>query len=158
MNLLPVAHKNEYRYFGSKRILLNAVLVLVTVFTLAAYAQRSKIDPLEAGLPGKYAELSLLNVRQDVKQILEKQAMVVDAFQVLIDEDKALSANMVIALKYLSNAVPENFEVTNLILDKDVAGYAMDDSVRAKLTAQDNPMFIIALGGFYNQGVEKASG
>ena len=100
----------------------------------------------------------MLNVRQDIKQILEKQAMVVDAFQVLIDEDKALSANMVTALKYLSNAVPENFEVTNLILDKDVAGYAMDDSVRAKLTAQDNPMFIIALDGFYKQGVEKASG
>ena len=158
LNLLPEAHKKDYRYFGINRILQNAVLVLVTVFTLAAYAQRSKIDPLEAGLPGKYAELSLLNVRQDVKQLLEKQAMVVDAFQVLIDEDKALSSNMVTALKYLSNAVPENFEVTNLILDKDVAGYAMDDSVRAKLNAQDNPMFIIALDGFYKQGVEKASG
>jgi DNA repair exonuclease SbcCD ATPase subunit len=158
LNLLPEAHKKDYRYFGINRILQNAVLVLVTVFTLAAYAQRSKIDPLEAGLPGKYAELSLLNVRQDVKQLLEKQAMVVDAFQVLIDEDKALSSNMVTALKYLSNAVPENFEVTNLILDKDVAGYAMDDSVRAKLNAQDNSMFIIALDGFYNQGVEKAIG
>ena len=83
--------------------------------------------------------------------------MVADAFKVLIDEDKALSANMVATLKYLSNAVPENFKVTNLVLDKDVIGYAMDDSVRAKLNAQDNPMFIISLDGFYSQGMEKAT-
>ena len=157
LNLLPEAHKKEYRYFGINRILQNMLIVLVTVFSLTAYAQRGKIEPLEAGLPDKYTELSLLNVRQDVKQILEKQVMVADAFKVLIDEDKALSANMVATLKYLSNAVPENFKVTNLVLDKDVVGYAMDDSVRAKLTAQDNPMFIISLDGFYSQGMEKAT-
>ncbi|MEC9457301.1 MAG: hypothetical protein VX537_07745 [Candidatus Neomarinimicrobiota bacterium] len=39
-----------------------------------------------------------------------------------------------------------------------MAVYAIDDSVRAKLYAQDYPMFIIALDGFYNQGVEKAIG
>ena len=157
LNLLPDTHKKEYRYFGINRILQNTLIILVTLFSLTAYAQRSKIDPLEESLPDKYTELSLLNVRQDVKKILKKKVMVADAFQVLIDEDKALSANMVNTLKYLSNTVPKNFQVTKLILDKDVAGYAMNDSVRTKLSTHENPMFIITMDGFYTQGMEKAS-
>ena len=51
LNLLPEAHKKEYRYFGINRILQNMLIVLVTVFSLTAYGQRGKIEPLEAGLP-----------------------------------------------------------------------------------------------------------
>jgi len=157
LNILPEKHKKEYRYFGINRILQNALVILVTVFTFSAYAQRSKVQPLEESLPDKYNQLSLLKVRQDVKQILEKQVMVADAFQVLIDEDKALSTNMVSSLKYLSNSVPENFRVTNLILDKDVVGLATDDTARSKIADYDDPMFIIVIDGFYNHGMGKAT-
>ena len=129
------------------------LIIMIAVFSLTAYAQRGKIEPLEASLPNKYSELSLLNVRQDVKQVLEKQVMVADAFQVLIDEDKALSSNMVTTLKYLSNAVPDNFKVTSLILDKELSSYVIDDT----LSNDDNLMFIISLDGFYSLGKEKAS-
>tara|TARA_Y100001960_G_scaffold330484_2_gene424642 strand:- start:3444 stop:9977 length:6534 start_codon:yes stop_codon:yes gene_type:complete len=153
LNLLPESHKKEYRFFGINRILQNMLIIMIAVFSLTAYAQRGKIEPLEASLPNKYSELSLLNVRQDVKQVLEKQVMVADAFQVLIDEDKALSSNMVTTLKYLSNAVPDNFKVTSLILDKELSSYVIDDT----LSNDDNLMFIISLDGFYSLGKEKAS-
>ena len=157
LNLLPDEHKKDYRYFATNRILQNALLVLVTVCSLAAYTQRSKIEPLEASLPNKQSELSLLNIRQEIKKVVEKQNMVANTFQELINEDKTLSANMVVMLKYLSYTIPDSFRVTELTLNKIVSSHIVNDKVWDKLTELEDPKLIIALKGFYNQSLEKAS-
>ncbi|MBT5226064.1 MAG: hypothetical protein HOM19_11610 [Candidatus Marinimicrobia bacterium] len=157
LNLLPVKHKEEYRYFATNRILQNALLVLVMVCSLAAYAQRSKIEPLEASLPNKYSELSLLTMRQEIKEIVENQNSVANTFQELINEDKTLSTNMVAMLKYLSNKIPDSFRVTELALNKIISSHLANDRVWDKLTKSGDPKLIITLNGFYNQNLEQAS-
>ena len=157
LNLLPVKHKEEYRYFATNRILQNALLVLVMVCSLAAYAQRSKIEPLEASLPNKHSELSLLNMRQEIKEIVENQNTVANTFQELINEDKTLSANMVAMLKYLSNKIPDSFRVTELALNKTISSHLVNDRVWDKLTKLEDPKLIITLKGFYSQNLELAS-
>ena len=157
LNLLPVKHKEEYRYFATNRILQNALLVLVMVCSLAGYAQRSKIEPLEASLPNKYSELSLLNLRQEIKEIVENQNTAANTFQELINEDKTLSNNMVAMLKYLSNKIPDSFRVTELALNKIVSSHLVNDRAWDKLTKSEDPKLIITLNGFYNQNLEQAS-
>ena len=157
LNLLPDKHKEEYRYFATNRIIQNALLVLVMVFSLAAYAQRSKIEPLEASLPNKYSELSLLTMRQEIKGIVENQTMAATTFEKLINEDKTLSTNMVAMLKYLSNKIPANFRVTELALNKIISNHLVNDRVWDKLSKLEDPKLIITLKGFYNLNLEKAS-
>ena len=157
LNLLPVQYKEEYRYFASNRILQNALLVLVMVCSLAGYAQRSRIEPLEASLPNKYSELSLLNLRQEIKEIVENQNTAANTFQELINEDKTLSNNMVSMLKYLSNKIPDSFRVTELALNKIISSHLVNDRARDKETKLKDPKLIITLNGFYNQNLEQAS-
>ena len=157
LNLLPVQYKEEYRYFATNRILQTALLVLVMVCSLAGYAQRSKIEPLEASLPNKYSELSLLNLRQEIKEIVENQNTAANTFQELINEDKTLSNNMVAMLKYLSNKIPDSFRVTELALNKIISSHLVKDRAWNKETKLEDPKLIITLNGFYNQNLEQAS-
>jgi len=157
LNMLPVIHKEEYRYFATNRILQNALLVLVMVCSLAAYAQRSKIEPLEESLPNKYSELSLLTMRQEIKDIVENQNTVANTFQEFINEDKTLSTNMVAMLKYLSNKIPDSFQVTELALNKITSSHLANDRMKENLTKLEDPQLIITLNGFYNHNLEQAS-
>jgi len=154
LNLIPEKIKKDFKYFAINRILQNIILVLVVTFSISAYSQRTEIEPIKSLLPERQQELSLLNVRKDVKQIIEKQNMVADAFQVLIDEDKALSSNIILTLKYLSNALPENFEVTNLVVDKNIGEYLNVDTLNSK--GDNNAAFVIFIEGFYNQNQSKS--
>jgi Tfp pilus assembly protein PilN len=127
------------------------------VCSLAAYAQRSKIEPLEESLPNKYSELSLLTMRQEIKDIVENQNTVANTFQEFINEDKTLSTNMVAMLKYLSNKIPDSFQVTELALNKITSSHLANDRMKENLTKLEDPQLIITLNGFYNQNLEQAS-
>ncbi len=127
------------------------------VCSLAGYAQRSRIEPLEASLPNKYSELSLLNLRQEIKEIVENQNSAANTFQELINEDKTLSNNMVAMLKYLSNKIPDSFRVTELALNKIISSHLVNDRAQNKETKLEDPKLIITLNGFYNQNLEQAS-
>ena len=65
LNILPKDHKREYKYFRPNQVLQNAILVLLTVFSIGSLAQRSKIEPLESMISVKQSEISLLNMRRD---------------------------------------------------------------------------------------------
>ena len=108
-------------------------------------------------MPNKQSELSLLNIRQEIKKVVEKRNMVANTFQELINEDKTLSANMVAMLKYLSYTIPDSFRVTELTLNKIVSSHIVNDKAWDKLTELEDPKLIIALKGFYNQSLKKAS-
>ncbi len=154
LNLVPDKTKKDFKYFALNRILQNVILVLVVTFSISAYSQRTGIEPMKSLLPDKQQELSLLNVRKDIKQIMEKQNMVADAFQVLIDEDQALSSNIILTLKYLSNSIPKGFEVTSLVVDKNISEYINIDTLSSE--GGNNATFIIGIEGFINQSQTKS--
>ena len=70
LNILPKDHKKEYKYFRPNQVLQNAILVLLTIFSIGSLAQRSKIEPLESMISVKQSEISLLNMRQEMKDIV----------------------------------------------------------------------------------------
>ena len=152
LNLLPDDHKEDYRYFSTNRILQNSLLVLLTVFSLATYAQRSRVGVLESKLPVKQSELSLLNMRQEMKEIVQSKNTVANRFSELIYQDKKISSEMVLVLKYLSNMTPGNFNVTELKVDKvqvDPSKEINKESERSSIT--------INVKGFYYKNMEDAS-
>ncbi len=152
LNLLPEDHKEDYRYFSTNRILQNSLLVLLTVFSLAAFAQRSRVGELESKLPVKQSELSLLNMRQEMKEIVQSKNTVANRFSKLIYHDKKISSEMVLVLKYLSNMIPENFKVTALKVDK----VQIDPSKEINKESEDSSI-TINVKGFYDKNLENAS-
>ena len=152
LNLLPDDHKEDYRYFSTNRILQNSLLVLLTVFSLASYAQRSRVGVLESKLPVKQSELSLLNMRQEMKEIVQNKNAVANRFSKLIYQDKKISNEMVLVLKYLSNMTPGNFNVTELKVDK-----VMADPLKEINRESEHSSITINVKGFYYKNMEDAS-
>ena len=148
MNLMPYDHKKEYRYFSANRLLQGACLALVMVFSLAGYTQRSRIEPLESVLPIKKSELSLLNMRQAMKSVVKGQNTVANTLSSLIDQDKKLSAEMVLLLKYLTKKVPSEFNITTLSIDTEAVSNSKE------LNKKD---IAIILEGFLNEETKRAS-
>ena len=152
LNLLPDDHKEDYRYFPANRILQNSLLALLTVFSLAAYTQRSRAGVLESKLPVKQSELSLLNMRQEMKEIVQSKNTVANTFSKLIYQDKKISSEMVLVLKYLSNMIPGNFNVTELKVDK----VQVDPSKEINKESEHSSI-TITVKGFYDKNLENAS-
>ena len=118
LNILPEDHKKDFKYFRANQILQNAVLVLITVFSLGSFAQRSKVDPLESMLPVKQSELSLLEMRQEMKDVVLDKNFIANTFSQLVKDDKKISSEMISTLKYFSQTIPMDFKVTDLTLGK----------------------------------------
>ena len=57
------------------------------VFSTGAFLHRSKAQSLESILPIKKSELNLLNMRQEMKGIVEEKNSIADKFGLLIDDD-----------------------------------------------------------------------
>ena len=57
-------------------------------------------------------------MRQEMKEIVQSKNAVANTFSKLIYQDKKISSEMVLVLKYLSNMIPGNFNVTELKVDK----------------------------------------
>jgi len=152
LNLLPQAHKKEFKYFRPNQILQNAILVLITIFSIGSFVQRSRIAPLESLLPVKQSELSLLNMRQDMRDVVTQNNSVADQFSKLIKDDKAISADMVSMLKYLSQTIPMDFKITGLTLEKN---QSKDFS---KKSGPDHSELTMTLDGFFDKNQNKSSG
>ena len=119
LNLIPKEDKKDYRFFKSNNILRNCFLVLTTVFTLATYAQKTQLDPLINLFPKKSSELTLLNMRQEMKKEIVEKNRLLKEYELLINKDKNISINMINALKYFTQVTPKRFKVTELKLDSD---------------------------------------
>ena len=151
LNLLPSSHKKDFKYFRPNQILQNAILVLITVFSIGSFVQRSRIEPLESMLPVKQSELSLLKMRQDMKDVVIEKNMVADTFSKLIKDDRTMSTEMVSTLKYLSQAIPMDFKVTDITLEKHQTGEISNKE------RSDYSEMSISLGGFFDQNQNKAT-
>ena len=149
LNLLPQAHKKEFKYFRPNQILQNAILVLITVFSIGSFVQRSRIAPLESMLPVKQSELSLLNMRQDMRDVVIQNNNVADQFSQLIKDDQAVSSDMVSMLKYLSQTIPMDFKLTELTFEKNQS---------KDLSREGRSDMTMILDGFFDKNKNKASG
>ena len=149
LNLLPEFHKKEFKYFRPNQILQNAVLVLITVFSIGSFVQRTKIHPLEKMLPIKTSELSLLKMRQEMKDIVYKKNIVANSFQKLIESDKTISKEMISILKYLSQNIPNSFKVTTLNLKK---------NKYQNITERGEDIgVLLTINGFYDKNIKDSS-
>ena len=101
LNLLPDNHKKEFKYFRPNKILQNSVLVLITVFSLGSFLNRSKVAPLEKLLPVKQSELSLLKMRQEMKTVVDEKYGITNIFTKLIENDSTISREMISILKFV---------------------------------------------------------
>tara|TARA_B100001013_G_scaffold332124_1_gene248155 strand:- start:175 stop:807 length:633 start_codon:yes stop_codon:yes gene_type:complete len=156
LNILPESHNKDFRYFAVNRVLRSALLMLFATFLFSAYSLRVMTEPLNENLSQKLAVMADLNLKQDLKKKINLNNKVADKIQNIINQDKTLSNNMLLAMKYLSNTVPNNFEVTELVLDRDVMKYIDNIEESGNLGDTSKPAFIISMNGFYNQGLEKA--
>lgn len=155
LNLIPEEDKNDFKYFKSNNILRNSFLTLTTVFALAAYSQKVKIDPLENLLPKKSSELTLLNMRQEMKKEVYEKSKVVNGLDLLIKEDKNLSYNMVTLLKYLTQVTPKRFKVTELKLDNKPSRFISNKVNKINL---ENSNIFVSIKGFYGLTQEESKG
>tara|TARA_A100000164_G_C21913437_1_gene776924 strand:- start:973 stop:2277 length:1305 start_codon:yes stop_codon:yes gene_type:complete len=151
LNILPEDHKKDFKYFRANQILQNAVLVLITVFSLGSFAQRSKVDPLELMLPIKQSELSLLEMRQEMKDVVLDKNLIANTFSQLVKDDKTISSEMVSILKYFSQTIPMDFKVTDLTLDK------IQPLNNSNNLEPNQSKISISINGFFEQNKGKAS-
>ena len=151
LNLIPEEDKNDFKYFKSNNILRNSFLALTTVFAFAAYSQKVKIDPLENLVPKKSSELTLLNMRQEMKKEIYEKSRVVNGLDLLIKEDKNLSYNMVTLLKYLTQVTPKRFKVTELKLDNKPSRFISNKVNKINL---ENSNILVSIKGFYGLTLE----
>ena len=151
LNLIPEDDKKDYQYFRSNKILRNSFLTLVTIFTLATYAQKIQIDPLINLLPEKSSKLTLLNMRQDMKEEIQEEQKIFKDYELLITQDKNLSVNMINTIKYLTQITPKKFKVTELKLDN--KGFDLEKDEKNKLK---NSNLFISIKGFYGLGKAEA--
>ena len=151
LNLLPEKQKKEESYLFTNKIMQNVLVLLLLVFSISSSLQQNQIKPIEAQIPIKKAELKLLNMRRDIKDIVEKENAFADTYQTIINEDSEVSLEMISILKYFSNKVPKGFNVTELTLDKLQSNY-----FQASNNKENNSDIIITLNGFFNKNLESS--
>ena len=150
LNLLPKEQKVDLQYFRSNQILQKALLGIVMVLSLGAFANRFEIKPLKDQLPIKKSELSLMTMRKQMEADVENKNSVVDSFKKYIDNDKYVSKSIVSLLQYISEKVPGDFHVTDLKVMNDELNNP-DQSVDLGQTNIN-----IEVIGFYNENLDRS--
>ena len=87
-----------------------------------------------------------------MKEIVQSKNTVANTFSKLIYQDKKISSEMVLVLKYLSNMIPGNFNVTELKVDK----VQIDPSKEINKKFEHSSI-TITVKGFYDKNLENAS-
>ena len=78
LNLLPKEQKVDLQYFRSNQILQKALLGIVMVLSLGAFANRFEIKPLKDQLPIKKSELGLMTMRKQMEADVENKNSVIE--------------------------------------------------------------------------------
>ena len=151
LNILPRNHKKEFSFYRPNQFLQNSILILITVFTIGSLTQRLNIEPLENKLPIKRSELELLDIRKEIKDKVDGKNKVAIKYGSLIEEDTRLSTDMVSILKFLTSNIPDDFNVTNLTVEKDQQS-SPDVSNTVNISG-----IILNLEGFFNKSLDKSA-
>ena len=114
LNLLPTNQKINLQYFRPNKIFQKALIGIVMVLSLGAFANRSQIRPLKDQLPIKKSELSLMTMRKQLETNIDDKILVASSLKRFIENDKNVSNSIVKLLQYVSNEIPKDFHVTDL--------------------------------------------
>ena len=145
LNLIPTEDKKDYQFFKSNNILKKSILILATTFGLAAYAQKTQIEPLINLLPKKKSELTLLNMRKSMKKEVNEKNMLFQRYESFLNQEKNTSSNMIKVLKYLTQVTPKRFKVTEM---------SLENKLKSKKQSSDN--LAIKVKGFHSGNEENA--
>ena len=148
LNILPDEHKADFRFFVPNRILQAAMLVVITFIALVTFSRRSSLIPLETVLPQKTEQAAALDIKKQVYRDVLNDLEIIEGFHALLESDKVISDNIVSVLKYVSNAVPSEFKVTDLAVNNNVPYHRLDISITDKLEFEKKPLMSITLDGF----------
>ena len=78
-------------------------------------------------------------------------------YQQFIKDNKTLSENMIFSLKYLSNKIPKNFNITKMDLERNIEKQSQinKSGLDQKEFDEENHL-IISISGFLNKGLKQA--
>ena len=151
LNLLPALQKKDLQYFRPNQMLQKALLGIVMIFSIGAFANRSEIKPLQDRLPIKQSELSLMSMRRDMQSVILDKNSVVNNFRDYLNNDKYVSSNIVGLLQYISKTIPRDFHVTNLDINNS------DFNFHEENNDFNYSRIKIDFTGFYQKNLEKSS-
>ena len=156
-NLMSKDHKDDFWYYPINKILQNALVVIVFLFSLTAFTQRNKLEPLKEVLPKKNDEIMLLELSKNYLYSLKDRDDRTNFYQKFIKDNKTLSDNMIFTLKYLSNKIPKNFKITKMDVERNIERQSRhnDSDFDQKEFDKENHL-IVSISGFVNKAMEKA--
>ena len=157
LNILPDAHKADFKYFVPNRVLQGTMLVAITFFTLLTFSRRSSLAPLENALPQKTEQAAALDIKKQVYSDILYDLGILEGFHALLAGDKVMSNNIVSVLKYVSNAVPSEFKVTDLVVNNKVPYHRLDKLITDKLETEKKPLLSITLDGFLQMDGDRSA-
>jgi len=168
LNILPDAHRDDYKFYAPGRFLQSAMLVLLVVLSLFTYSNTNSLDPLRVALPQKKDQLARLNIKREIYNDYLFDLRVLNGFQQLRSADRIMANNVLGVLKYLSRVVPEEVEITKLSLLSNASadnildllyeeGFISDEDSETENISIDKVMFSLRLDGFLEVNALQAS-
>ncbi len=156
-NLMPKDHKDDFWYYPINKILQNALVVMIFLFSLTAFTQRNKLGPLKEVLPKKNDEIMLLELSKNYLYSLKDRDDRTNFYQKFIKDNKTLSENMIFSLKYLSNKIPKNFNITKMDVERNIEKQSRlnDSDLNQKEFDKENHL-TVSISGFVNNGMKQA--
>ena len=148
LNLLPNEQRTDMQYFRPNQILQKALLGIVMVFSIGAFANRLEIKPLKNQLPIKQSELSLMNMRKEMQSVITDENLSVNSFKKYLDNDKYVSSSIVRLLQFISKTLPKDFHVTSLELNSTGEDH-LDTSLELSYSSIN-----VNIIGFYEKNLE----
>ena len=133
------------------------MLVVITFFTLLTFSRRSSLAPLENSLPQKTEQAAALDIKKQVYSDILYDLGILEGFHALLAGDKVMSDNIVSVLKYVSNSVPSEFKVTDLVVNNKVPYHRLDKLIADKLETEKKPLLSITLDGFLQMDGDRSA-
>ena len=155
-NLMPKEHKDDFWYYPINKLLQNALFVMIFLFSLTAFTQRNKLEPLKEVFPKKNDEVMLLELSKNYLYSLKDRADRTNFYQKFIKENRTLSENMIFSLKYLSNKIPKNFKITKMDVERNIEKQLLHNGsdINQKEFDKENHL-IVSISGFVNKGIKQ---
>lgn len=155
-NLMPKEHKDDFWYYPINKLLQNALFVMIFLFSLTAFTQRNKLEPLKEVFPKKNDEVMLLELSKNYLYSLKDRDDRTNFYQKFIKENRTLSENMIFSLKYLSNKIPKNFKITKMDVERNIEKQLLHNGsdINQKEFDKENHL-IVSISGFVNKGIKQ---
>ena len=118
LNLLPDQHKKDYWFYMPNRLLQAGVILFIFLSTIINVFQTSSLNIKEDTISDKIKNYSVVKSEKTVYDDLLNDINILDHYKNKMTIDEINSKNIIALLKYISNAVPKEFKVTELTVNE----------------------------------------